>query len=74
MSQRLTGTIQDGVLKFDDPPLGFPDRSRVVVILEPLTEVEQRLAAWNSIEERLRQRPINAQGLRFTRDELHERD
>ena len=73
MSKRLTGIIKDGVLMLDEP-VKLPDHSRVSVVLEPLTEVEQRLAAWRSIEERLRQRPINAQGLRFTRDELHERD
>ena len=73
MSQRITGTIEDGVLKLDGP-IGLPDRSRVSVIVEPLTEVEQRMAAWNSIKERLRLRPINSGGVRFTRDELHERD
>lgn len=73
MPQRITGIIEDGVLKLDEP-VELPDHSRVSVIVEPLSEVEQRLAAWNSVEERLRQRPINAQGLRFTRDELHERD
>lgn len=73
MPQRITGIIEDGVLKLDER-VELPDHSRVSVIVEPLSEVEQRLAAWNSVEERLRQRPINAQGLRFTRDELHERD
>ena len=73
MSQRVTGTIEDGVLKLDEP-IGLPDRSRVSVVVEPLTEVQERMAAWNRIEERLRKRPINAKGLRFTRDELYERD
>ncbi|HLQ43520.1 MAG TPA: hypothetical protein VK137_02230 [Planctomycetaceae bacterium] len=73
MSMRVTGTIVGGVLKFDDP-VNLPDQSRVSVTVEPLADVEQRLAAWNSIKERLRLRPINSGGRRFTRDELHERD
>lgn len=73
MSQRITGTIEDGVLKLDEP-IGLPDRSRVSVVVEPLTEVEQRLAAWNSIKARLRLRPINSGGERFNRDDLYERD
>ncbi len=73
MSQRVTGTIEDGVLKLDEP-IGLPDRSRVSVVVEPLTEVEQRLAAWNSIKARLRLRPINSGGERFNRDDLYERD
>ena len=73
MSQRITGTIEDGVLKLDEP-IGLPDRSRVSVIVEPLTEVQERMAAWNSIKERLRLRPINSGGERFNRDDLYERD
>ena len=73
MTTRLTGTIEDGVLKFDEP-LEFPNHSRVTVIVEPLITTEQRLAAWDSTEERLRLRPINSGGIKFTRDELHERD
>lgn len=73
MSSRVSGTIEDGVLKFDQP-VGLPNHSRVTVILEPLITTEQRLAAWDAIQERLRLRPINSGGVRFTRDELHERD
>jgi hypothetical protein len=73
MTTRVTGTIEDGVLKFDEP-LGLPNHSRVTVIVEPLITTEQRLAAWDATEARLRQRPINSGGIRFTRDELHERD
>lgn len=73
MSSRVSGTIEDGVLKFDQP-VGLPNHSRMTVILEPLITTEQRLAAWDSIQERLRLRPINFGGVRFTRDELHERD
>lgn len=73
MTARVTGTIEDGVLKFDEP-LGLPNHSRVTVIVEPLITTEQRLAAWDSTVARLRERPINSGGIRFTRDELHERD
>lgn len=72
MSMRVTGTIVDGVLKFDEP-VSLPDQSRVSVTVEALVDVEQRLAAWNAIKERLRLRPINSGGVHFTRDELHER-
>ena len=72
MSKRMTGTIVGGVLKFDDP-VNLPDQIRVSVTVEPLVDVEQRLAAWDSIKARLRLRPINSGGVHFTRDELHER-
>ena len=73
MPKRTTGTIVGGVLKFDDP-VNLPDHCRVSVTVEPLSDVERRLAAWNSIKERLRLRPIHVGDLHFTRDELHERD
>lgn len=65
-----TATVMNGQLQLD-VPLPLPDNSRVTVTVAPFPEAAQQ--AWTSIKERLRQRPINAEGLHFTRDELHER-
>lgn len=63
-------TVMNGQLQLDVPLL-LPDNSRVTVTVAPLPEKAQQ--AWNSIKKRLSARPVDAQGLHFTRDELHER-
>ncbi len=73
MKTLLTATVENGQLKLDRP-LDLPERSRVSLVVVPLPESEDaRLAAWASLKQRLRQRPIHSGGRRFTRDELHER-
>ncbi|MBO0698447.1 MAG: hypothetical protein J2P46_08640 [Zavarzinella sp.] len=51
------------------------DESRVRLTIEPIEawSPEKARAAWEALGARLRERPINSGGLRFTRDELHER-
>ena len=72
MTMRTSATFVDGVLKPDDT-LDFPDQTRVSVVIEPLVEPATAIAAWNSLRQRIGQRPVSSGGHRFSRDELHER-
>jgi hypothetical protein len=53
----------------------LPDQTRVRLTIEPIDEQspERARAAWQALEDRLRERPIHGGGVRCTRDELHER-
>ena len=68
--QTHTATVINGQLTLD-VPLPLPDNSRVTVTVAPVSGAAQQ--AWNSLKERLRNRPIDAAGQHFTREELHER-
>jgi predicted DNA-binding antitoxin AbrB/MazE fold protein len=70
----VEATLVDGVLKPDES-LPFADQTRVRLTIEPIGERSSALAqaAWDAIQARLRQRPIDSGGVRYTRDELHER-
>ncbi len=72
MTTHATATVIDGVLKLDES-LTLPNQTRVKLTIAPLTESTEPLAAWESLLSRLQQRPVHAEGLHFTRDELHER-
>jgi predicted DNA-binding antitoxin AbrB/MazE fold protein len=74
MTTRVDATLTNGVLK-PDQPLPLPDQARVRLTVEPIEEwsPEKARAAWKALLARLKERPINSGGLRFTRDELHER-
>ena len=74
MTTRVDATLTNGVLK-PDRPLTLPDQSRVRLTIEPIEEwsPEKARAAWEALQARLKERPINSGGLRFTRDDLHER-
>jgi predicted DNA-binding antitoxin AbrB/MazE fold protein len=74
MTTRVEATFTNGVLK-PDQPLPLPDQTRVRLTVEPIEEwsPEKARAAWEALQARLKERPINSGGLRFTRDELHER-
>jgi hypothetical protein len=65
-----TATVVNGQLQLD-VPLPLPDNSRVTVTVAPVVADSQQ--AWASLKERLRERPVYAEGQHFTRDELHER-
>ncbi|MDY0168678.1 MAG: hypothetical protein RBS80_19170 [Thermoguttaceae bacterium] len=73
MKQEITATVVGGGLKLDQP-VDLPENSRVCVGIESLIERRARrgeaLAAWLEVCER---HPVHSGGLRFTRDELHER-
>lgn len=72
MKTELTATIEGGILK-PDVALPFPDRTRVKLTIEPVESENASVAAWERVKERLRLRPIHGGGMRFTREELHER-
>lgn len=72
MKIELTATIEDGILK-PDVTLPFPDHTRVKLTIEPVESENISTAAWQRVKERLRQRPVHGGGMRFTREELHER-
>ena len=72
MTSHVTATVLGGMLK-PDHELPLADHTRVKLTIEPISEAAQPVQAWEAIKARLRQRPIRALGLRYTRDELHER-
>ncbi len=69
----LTGTVLGGTLKLDRP-LSLPDQSRVRVTIQPVQSNEGWKLALEALERLRRERPIRSGGLRYSRDELHERD
>lgn len=74
MVTHIEATFTNGVLK-PDQPLGLADQSRVRLTIEPIDDwsPEKARAAWEAILARLKERPIHGGGMRFTRDQLHER-
>ncbi len=74
MTTRVTATVVGGLLKPDES-LSLPDQARVQLTIEPIEEwsPEKALAAWEALLARLKERPLNFGGQRYTRDELHER-
>ena len=74
MTTTLTGTFVDGAIQLDQP-VNLPNHSRVTVQVQPLEDWRERmrrgLKGWR--EYRV-QHPTGSGGLRFTREELHERD
>ena len=73
MLTQVTATFVSGMLKPDES-LSLPDLARVLLTIEPISERPKAATAWLSLKNRLRQRPVHAEGKHFTRDELHERD
>jgi predicted DNA-binding antitoxin AbrB/MazE fold protein len=73
MSQTITATFQNGVLKPDEP-LALTPGVRVRVTLHPDDDdLARRRAAFAELERYRKEHPINSGGLRLTRDQLHER-
>jgi hypothetical protein len=73
MIETTTGTVINGMIQLDKP-LSLPDQTPVAVTVESIGGVHaDSVQAWQSIQKRLQERPINSGGLKFTRDELHER-
>jgi predicted DNA-binding antitoxin AbrB/MazE fold protein len=71
MTQTITATFEDGVLK-PAQPLNLPEHAQVRLTIEPLVNgktVEERLAAWDNLMRIAKPHP----GPHLTRDELHER-
>jgi hypothetical protein len=72
MATHVEATFSNGVLTPDRP---FAEQTRVRLEITPVEEStrEKALAALKAIEERLQKRPVHGGGVRYTRDELHER-
>ena len=71
MTQTITATFEDGVLK-PTHPLNLPEHARVRLTIEPVASdksVAEKLAAWDNLMRIVKPHP----GLYLTRDELHER-
>lgn len=74
MSTRIEATLIDGVLKPDEP-LPLPDLTRVRLTIEPIDEwsPDKAREAFKRFLASAAERPIHSGGVRYTRDELHER-
>ena len=78
MEKHAKGTLINGVVQLDGE-VGIPNNSRVEVTLRATTSVEdeerlQRQEALGRLLKRAAERRFNSGGLRFTRDQLHERN
>jgi hypothetical protein len=73
MATHFTATVIEGQLRLDQP-LDLPDHSKVVVTVESPSDWREKylkgLEEWRKLIE---EHPINSGGVRFTREELHER-
>jgi hypothetical protein len=74
MTTRITATVVNGMLRPDES-LALADQTRVSLSIERIEEWsrEKAQAAWEAIKARLKANPIHSGGMRYTRDELHER-
>lgn len=69
-----TGTLIDGVVKLDEW-VDVPNNSRVTVTLEVLQyDPLKAMEALDRMLKRNQDRPVHSGGVRYTREELHERD
>lgn len=69
-----TGTIVNGMVQLDQP-VGLAEQSRVQVTVEPLVDWRAKWRkALDDLDALKQTNPISSGGLRFTRDELYERD
>ena len=77
MTTQVMATVVDGELKLD-APLELPNASRVRLVVEVEESAdarrERRQRGMEAIEKLIREQPINSGGLRFTRDELYDRN
>jgi len=72
MRTHTTATVNHGQLELDEP-LSLPDQSRVQVTVELREDWRTRyLAGLEQLRKLIAEQPICA-GVRFTRDELHDR-
>ena len=78
MTTHATGMVIDGQLQLDQP-LPLPNRSRVTVIVKSAIDVpadwRERMTRGLAAMQKLKdEHPIGSGGVRFTREELHERN
>jgi hypothetical protein len=73
MKTEMTGTVVDGGIRLDER-VDLPNDSRVQVMLQPLSVPMTRWStAMEAFKRLCREHPIDSGGLRYTREELHER-
>jgi hypothetical protein len=74
MTTQVTATVVGGMLK-PDQALPLAEQTRVRLTIEPIEEWSpaKARAAWESLQARLKEHPIDSGGERYTRDQLHER-
>ena len=73
MKAQTTGTLIDRVVQLDEL-INLPNNSRVHVSIEPMNiDPAEARTAFEAFRKRIQQRSVHSGGLRFTRDELHER-
>jgi predicted DNA-binding antitoxin AbrB/MazE fold protein len=73
MSQMITATYRDGMLK-PDVPLNLSPGMRVRLVVEPLEHLPEAVQeAWEELEQLCAEFPVDSGGIRMTRDQLHER-
>jgi hypothetical protein len=73
MKTTFTGTVVNGALKLDQR-VELADESRVFVTVVAVEDTQRRWGeALEALERLRREHPIDSGGLRYTRDELHER-
>ena len=72
MKTHVSATLVGGTLKLHEP-VELPDHTAVNVTIEPVAGDSRRAAAWESLKQRIRERPVHSGGRHFTREELHER-
>jgi hypothetical protein len=69
----ITGTIQQGQLHLDQP-VDLPDNCREQVTIEVLPAAQRSfMEAFEEFVRYANDHPIDSGGLRYTRDQLHER-
>lgn len=73
MSDKAVGTIQGGGIRLDKP-LNLPDATRVELTVKP---IDRKQGGWDDFIDELeqlgREQPIGSGGIRYSRDDLHER-
>jgi hypothetical protein len=70
----VDGTIIGGAIQLDQP-INLPNHSRVRVTIVAVDQVERVLdTALAGLERLKREQPIGSGGLKFTREQLNERD
>ena len=74
MKTQFTATVVNGLLK-PDRPLPLADNTRVQVTVESAEDWRVKMRhGLEGLRSLIRERPIRSGGLRYTRDELNERD
>lgn len=73
MSQVITATFENGVLKPDER-LALPAGTRLRLIVESVDmSPKGKDQVWQELEQLWEEESVDSGGVRFTRDQLHER-